>query len=111
MDVTDDIVVTVNEPIYADAGDSVVIEEGQSIQLTASGGNTFLWSTGETTASIMVQPDTTTVYMVEVSNEGYSCSDTDTVEVGVVSNDSGLTDDSTDAELTINSGADEITIL
>ncbi|GEM_PF-2473212 len=107
--VTDEIVVTVTDPIFADAGDSVVIEQGQSIQLTATGGNKFLWNTGETSASIMVQPTQTTTYSVEVSNEGFSCSNTDTVEVGVVSNFNA--DSATIiGPLIINSGVPEITI-
>lgn len=109
-DATDQITVNVYDPINADAGDSVVIEEGQSIQLTASGGNRFLWSTGETTGSIMVQPNTSTVYTVEVSNADSGCSDTDTVEVAVISNTADDNLNTDNADLTINSGAEEITI-
>lgn len=43
---------------------------GQSTTLTASGGNTFAWSTGATTASITVMPLTTTTYTVIVTNNG-----------------------------------------
>ncbi len=39
---------------------------GQSTTLTASGGTTYLWSTGNATASINVSPATTTTYTVSV---------------------------------------------
>lgn len=41
---------------------------GTSVVLTASGGGTYKWSTGATTASIKVSTDSTRVYSVEVSN-------------------------------------------
>jgi len=47
---------------------------GQTSQLNASGGNSYLWSTGDTTALINVNPVITTVYSVSISN-GY-CFDT-----------------------------------
>ena len=36
---------------------------GGSIELTASGGNTYLWNTGDTTATISVSPQTPTTYI------------------------------------------------
>ncbi len=49
--------------------------QGETATLTAGGGDTFAWSTGETTASIAVTPDTTGVftYIAVVSNEGSVC--------------------------------------
>lgn len=47
---------------------------GGSITLTANGGGTYLWSTGETSSTIVVDPDATTVYTVTISNAG--CSET-----------------------------------
>lgn len=44
-------------------GDTAVIF-GESATLTASGCDTYLWSTGDTTASITVIPNRTTVYTV-----------------------------------------------
>lgn len=41
---------------------------GDTVTLTASGGTSFLWSTGDTTASISVFPTTTTTYTVVVSD-------------------------------------------
>jgi gliding motility-associated-like protein len=49
---------------------------GDSIVLTATGnvstGNTYLWSTGETTQSITVDPNSTTTYSVVTFNNGCS---------------------------------------
>ncbi|MBL0016894.1 MAG: PKD domain-containing protein [Bacteroidetes bacterium] len=43
---------------------------GQSTTLTAGGGTTFLWSTGATTPSITVSPNSTTTYTVIVNGNG-----------------------------------------
>lgn len=44
--------------------------EEESIQLTASGGETYLWSTGETTETISVFPTTPTLYIATASVGG-----------------------------------------
>ena len=78
----DEVVVTViPTPIEADAGIDVSICNGESTILTASGGSNYVWSTGETSQSITVNPQSTTTYSVTVS-EG-SVSDTDSVTVTV----------------------------
>ncbi|MFK2820989.1 sulfatase-like hydrolase/transferase [Flavobacteriaceae sp. LMIT009] len=77
----DDVTVTVNAVPVADAGADVTICDGDSTMLTASGGDTYLWSTGATTASINVSPSSTTVYSVTVTSNG--CSDNDSVTVNV----------------------------
>jgi len=41
---------------------------GASATLTASGGSSYAWSTGATTASINLSPSTTTLYTVTVTN-------------------------------------------
>ncbi len=48
--------------------------ENSSAQITATGANTYLWSTNETTPQITVSPDTTTTYSV-IGNIS-SCVDT-----------------------------------
>ena len=73
--------VIVNEQVFANAGNDVNIFEGESVQLTASGGDEYLWSTGESSESIIVNPSETTEYFVEVIKKG--CSDTDNVVVQV----------------------------
>jgi hypothetical protein len=79
---SDDVIVTVNsDTVVANAGADQTICEGSSTTLTASGGDTYLWSTGETTASITITPDVTTTYSVTVSANGNS--DTDEVNVSV----------------------------
>ncbi|MBI4648712.1 MAG: VCBS repeat-containing protein, partial [Bacteroidia bacterium] len=53
---------------------------GSSTTLTASGGVSYLWSTSETTASITVNPSTTTTYTVAITtSEG--CNYTDSVTI------------------------------
>jgi len=66
----------------ANAGADVSICRGDNTTLTASGGTSYSWNTGETTQSISVNPTTTTTYSVTVSNG--SDSDTDSVIVTVV---------------------------
>ncbi len=44
--------------------------EGGQTTLTASGGTSYLWSTGETTQSITVNPSTTTTYTVTAIDNG-----------------------------------------
>ncbi|WP_343530339.1 FG-GAP-like repeat-containing protein [Pedobacter sp.] len=52
------------------------IAKGQSLQLTASGGNNYSWSnaqgiiSGQNTAVLTIRPVTTTTYTVTVSNNG-----------------------------------------
>ncbi len=66
----------------ADAGaDQTILQAGSTI-LTASGGVSYLWSTNDTGASIVVSPWNTTTYTVTAYNaEG--CSDQDNVTVTV----------------------------
>lgn len=79
---TDDVTVFVNLLPSADAGEDQTIENGNNVILTASGGNSYLWNTGETTQSISVNPSETTVYTVEAFING--CSDIDDVIINVV---------------------------
>ncbi len=75
-----DFRVSVNT-LIADAGLDVTIDEGSSTTLTASGGDTYLWSTGETTPSINVSPAFSKTYMVTAFSNG--CSSNDDVSVTV----------------------------
>ena len=77
-----EVLITVYEPPIADAGIDVEMYIGENRTLTASGGGTYLWSTGETTQSITVSPNVTTTYSVTVSNT--ICEDTDEVTVTVL---------------------------
>ncbi|MCX7861506.1 MAG: PKD domain-containing protein [Bacteroidales bacterium] len=71
---TDDVTVTVNTLPTANAGNDVMICEGQSTTLTASGGTSYMWGTGENTATIVVSPSTSTLYYVTVTDNN-GCSD------------------------------------
>ncbi|MFH1937210.1 MAG: T9SS type A sorting domain-containing protein, partial [Bacteroidota bacterium] len=55
---------------------------GDSVTLTASGGLYYLWSTGDTTASIQVAPQVSILYSVIVSNQ-YGCSGTTSTQIFV----------------------------
>ncbi|MGJ5643135.1 hypothetical protein I3217_13530, partial [Formosa sp. S-31] len=79
---TDDVTVNVTALPVADAGTNQTIEQGESVTLTATGGTSYKWNTGETTASITVTPNQTRTYTVEVFNDG-GCSDSAQVRVTV----------------------------
>ena len=64
-----EVIVTNNSTtVTADAGPDQDVCLDASVELTASGGDSYLWSTGETTPSITVSPTETTTYTVTVSN-------------------------------------------
>ncbi len=82
---SDEVVVTVHPLPTADAGQDIGICFGDCAELSASGGgsyDTYMWSTGETDATINVCPTTTSTYTVTVTNE-YGCTDDDEVVVTV----------------------------
>lgn len=60
--------VTVNPLPSVQVSPDTTICEKESVLLSASGGTNYLWSTGETSASISVQPHTTTTYTVKVTD-------------------------------------------
>ncbi|MEI7801122.1 MAG: PKD domain-containing protein [Bacteroidota bacterium] len=64
---TDDVVLTITQPPVANISAGGTICPGDSFTLTATGGTTYHWNTGETTASITVTPGTTTIYTVTAS--------------------------------------------
>ena len=80
-----------NETPNTNAGSDVTISEGESTTLTATGADTYVWNTGETTASIVVSPNTTTSYSVTGFMNG--CETTDevivTVETGIINASAG----------------------
>ncbi|MEZ4802626.1 MAG: hypothetical protein R2797_07605 [Gelidibacter sp.] len=90
---TDDVTVTVNPLPGIDAGANVTLNLGDSVTLSATGGNSYQWNTGATTASIDVSPSSTTTYTVTGTSNG--CDATDTVTVTVI-----------DTSVTANAGAD-----
>ncbi|MDN3643371.1 T9SS type A sorting domain-containing protein [Lutimonas halocynthiae] len=87
---TDEITVTVSDKVQVDtptvvanAGLDRTICNGETVVLSASGGSSYLWSTGARTKSIEVSPNESNKYVVTVS-EG-SVTDTDEVLVEVIS--------------------------
>jgi PKD repeat protein len=73
--------ITVHPLPNANAGNDVSICNGGSVQLTATGGTSYLWSTGETTQSIIQSPLNDSSYIVTVTYNG--CTAADTVNVFV----------------------------
>ncbi len=65
--------------------DDGTICAGSSATLTASGGTSYAWSTGQNTAVIMVSPVMTTPYTVTVTN-AFGCSSTATTTITVTPN-------------------------
>ena len=59
-----------------------IYDNGISFRLTATGAESYEWSTGETTASIIVSPTEATTYWVTGAN-GHGCTDSDEVTVSV----------------------------
>ena len=76
--------VNVDQAPNANAGLDELLCLGSNLTLTASGGENYLWSNGETTQSITVSPSDTTEYSVIVSNTYCNEVDSDTVNVNVV---------------------------
>ncbi|MCX6182221.1 MAG: gliding motility-associated C-terminal domain-containing protein [Bacteroidetes bacterium] len=67
--------------INANAGADTTICNTDTVYLNGSGGLTYAWNTGETTASIVDQPSVNTEYYLTVKSAG--CTDKDTVKVTV----------------------------
>ncbi len=90
---TDSVTITVNETPNISVSNDLTIMNGESTTLIANGGQNYQWSTGETTASIIVSPTDTTTYTVNSLGVG-NCEDTEQVTVTVI------------PELIANAGAD-----
>lgn len=83
------LTLTVHEaPIVAIEGNTT-ITQGESTTLTANGADSYVWSTGETTATITVSPEETTKYSVVGTTNGCEAESEITVNVtvGVSEND------------------------
>ena len=63
--------------------DDATIDEGESLTLSATGGTSYAWSSGQNTADITVAPTVTTLYIVTVSNTD-GCSVVDSTSVTVI---------------------------
>ncbi len=79
----------VANPIVSAGGDFGYCEDLGVVTITASGGATYLWSIGQTSSSINVEPQSTTTYFVT----GYNldgCPKTDSVTVTIFQGPSGV---------------------
>ncbi|MDP5081733.1 MAG: T9SS type A sorting domain-containing protein, partial [Winogradskyella sp.] len=86
------ITVNVIPEVIADAGEDVSICLDEITTLIASGGDEYVWSTGETTQSIEVSPNVTTEYTVTVFNAIDFDEDTVIVNVDVNCDDGTIGD-------------------
>lgn len=112
----------VNLTLTVHARPEVVVEgntqiaQGESTTLTASGADSYVWSTGETTASITVSPEETTNYSVVGTTDGCESEVEVTVNVlvGVGENELSMTKiypNPTESDLRIEcKGMKEITV-
>lgn len=78
---TASVLVTVNSKPTINVSPTTICAGGTAT-LTAGGGGTYNWSTGESTSTINVSPLTTSSYTVTVNNSGCSSSAIATVTVG-----------------------------
>lgn len=76
-----ELVVVANPEVSIEGKDKVKL--GESVTLTASGADTYVWSTGETEASITVTPEETTKYSVVGTKDGCEGNAEFTVEVAL----------------------------
>ncbi len=79
---TDTLKMTIYDHQSVNLTENTTICAGTPITLSVDPGHTYLWSTGETTSSIIVRPTETTDYMVEATNL-IGCVVYDTVTVTV----------------------------
>lgn len=79
---TDVVVVTVNAVPTANVGNDMVICPGVSTTLTATGGGTYEWNTGQLSSMIVINPTSATFYTVTVTNAA-GCTSTDVINVGI----------------------------
>ncbi|MCC7333219.1 MAG: gliding motility-associated C-terminal domain-containing protein [Flavobacteriales bacterium] len=89
--------VTVSAPPIAAINGNPSICFGQTVTLTASGGSTYTWSTGESTTSISSSPNDTITYWV-VAHVG-SCTDSAFYTVNVTPNPTVAITPSTDVTI------------
>ncbi|PHR45426.1 MAG: hypothetical protein COA32_13355 [Fluviicola sp.] len=94
--VVETVVVTVNPLPTIDAGADETICDGGSVNLTATGGDTYVWDNGlGAGASHTVSPSTTTTYTV-TGTDASGCENTDQVTITVNGTGASLTITGTD---------------
>ncbi len=70
-----------SNPVIAFTGDSTLCDGEQTI-ITANGGITYLWNTGDNTPDIFISPSATTTYSVTVTDAN-GCVSSQTVNISV----------------------------
>lgn len=78
---SDNVFVDILDGPNAIVSNDTLICAGQTVNLTASGGSSYLWSNGVTTSSFSASPTSTTTYHVVVTQG--NCSDVDSVTITV----------------------------
>lgn len=73
--------VLTSTPEVTISGGDVTIRKGETVRLTASGADSYLWSSGETSAIIDVYPTETTTYTVTGFNGNCSATASTTITV------------------------------
>ena len=79
---SDTVHVKVNPLPTADAGPDQEICKGDSVVVQASGGVSYVWNTGDQTASIIQFPNVNNTYVVTVTDAN-GCKETDEMEVKI----------------------------
>ena len=74
--------VIIAPPPTVSAGPNVAVCIGQPVTLTATGGLTYVWSTGQTSGTINVTPSSGTSYTV-TATDANGCTGTDVVNVAI----------------------------
>ena len=111
------LTLTVHESPVVTIEGNTTITQGESTTLTASGADSYVWSTGETMASITVSPESTTKYSVVGTTNGCESEAeiTVTVTVGIDENTFAMTKiypNPTEGEVIIECmGMKEITVI
>lgn len=80
---TDNVIVNVSSKIVANAGIDRSTCPGKSVALTATGGDSYSWSNGATSATITVSPSTNTTYTVTAASASGCGTASDMVVVNV----------------------------
>lgn len=79
---TDSTTVTIGGGLTVTAGPDTTICAGGTAMLTATGGTSYAWNNGDTTATVSVSPGTATTYLVTVS-DGNGCTGIDSAAVAI----------------------------
>lgn len=83
--------IIISSPNFALNASQQLICSGMSATITASGGTSYLWAGGESTASITISPEINTEYSVVVSSG--NCSTTLNTEIEVINVENSIVQD------------------